>query len=446
LKALKSVGGSVSMSVASGTGTLLSLGTSVETASAAIRPHSGRDASRWSAFATRMHKFAEILCALYQLVPPDIDTTSMSELLPLALVGRKLRAMGRNDMTEFLRVMPMSVQDLLDDTFESELLKAAIASSALRDIQQGPRSGGTTFNLLHYMVGAPLGAVRSRKRFLDGPDAFATAAAGVAKQRGAEIRTNARVEQIVVRDGAVTGVVLSGGEEIACSIVVSTADPKSTLLGLVDPAWLDPDFQLAVTNAKMRGCTAFVLYAIDRGVEDAARTFASPVSLTPDTASLEKAADAAKYGEISQEPHVEFFVPTMRWANLAPAGKHILVARAQFAPYRLKGSAWDASRTKTLGDKVTTAIARMVPGFEQSILHQLVISPVDLETRFGVTEGALTQGELTLDQILFMRPVPSWGHYRMPIDGLYLGGAGAHPGPGILGGAGLLAARAALKT
>ena len=446
LKALKSVGGSVSMSVTAADGKLLLLGTSIETAASAIRPYSERDASRWPAFAARLHKFAHILGELYQLVPPDIDATSMSELLPLLGVGRKLRGLGRDDMTEFLRVMPMSVQDLLDDTFESELLKAAIASSALRDIRQGPRSGGTTYNLLHYMVGAPLGSVRSRKRFLEGPDAFAKAAAAVAKKKGAEIRTNARVQQIVVRDGAVTGVVLSGGEEVACSIVVSTADPKRTLLGMVDPAWLDPDFQLAVRNVKLRGCTAFVLYATNGGVDDASRTFASMVSLTPSTVALEKAADAAKYGEVSQDPHVEFFVPTMRWTHLAPQGKHILVARVQFAPYYLKNATWDADRTMALRDKVTTAIARVIPGFEQSILHHQVLNPVDIEERFGVTEGALTQGELTLDQILFMRPVPSWGHYRMPIDGLYLGGAGAHPGPGILGGAGLLAARAALKS
>lgn len=444
VKSLKRVGGSVSMSVVAPDGELLLLPTSIEAAPASIRPHSERDASRWAAFATRLHKFSAILGELYQLAPPDVDMTSIREATSLLLIGRKLRALGRADMTEFLRVMPMSVQDLLDDTFESDLVKAAVASCALRDIQQGPRSGGTTYNLLHYMVGAPLGSVRARKRFLDGPDAFATAAAAVARKRRVEIRTGARVDQILVRDGAVSGVVLGGGEEVEAPIVVSTADPKRTL-GMIDPAWLDPEFQLAIRNVKLRGCTAYVFYAVVGEIEDPSRTFASMVSLTPSTVALEKAADAAKYGEVSNDPHIEFFAPTMRWAHLAPAGNHIIVARAQYAPYHLKNGTWDKDRACALKEKVTAAIGRVIPGFEASILHGAVFTPVDVEERFGVTEGALTQGELTLDQILFMRPVPSWGRYAMPITGLYLGGAGAHPGPAILGGAGYLAARAALE-
>ena len=251
--------------------------------------------------------------------------------------------------------------------------------------------------------------------------------------------------QIVVREGAVTGVVLSGGEEISAPLVVSTADAKRTLLGMIDPAWLDPDFQLAVKNVKLRGCTAYVLYAVSGDIADTARTFASTVSLTATTNGLEKAADAAKYGEVSAEPHIEFFAPTMRWADLAPLGSHVVVARVQYAPYHLKTGTWDKDRASALKDMVTAAIERAIPGFEASIQHRAVFTPVDIEERFGVTEGALTQGELTLDQILFMRPVPSWGHYAMPVGGLYLGGAGAHPGPGVLGGAGYLAARAALK-
>jgi phytoene dehydrogenase-like protein len=212
---------------------------------------------------------------------------------------------------------------------------------------------------------------------------------------------------------------------------------------MVDPVWLDPEFLLAVKNIKMRGCTAYAFYAIDGDLKDATRAFTT--SLTPSTVALEKAADAAKYGEVSSEPHVEFFAPTARWPQLAPHGANIIVARMQYAPYHLKNATWDKDRACALKDKVTAMIARVIPGFEESILHRAVFTPRDIEERFGVTEGALTQGELTLDQILFMRPVPSWGRYAMPIDGLYLGGAGAHPGPGVLGGAGYLAARTALR-
>ena len=442
---LQQVTRGLSMSVSAADGELLSLRSNPGGATEQIRRHSERDAARWPAFVERMHKFTTILAELYQLTPPDIGTTSLTEMLPLLGVGRKLRGLGRADMTEFLRVMPMSIQDLVDDTFESELLKAAIASSAIRDLRQGPRSGGTTYNLLHYMVGAPTGSIRARNWFLDRPDAFAKLAAERGHGRGAEIRTRARVLRIVIRDGAVAGVTLSNGEELAAPIVISTADPKRTLLGMIDPVWLDPEFLLAVKNIKMRGCTAYVFYAIDGDIDDAGKTFIATTSLTSNTAALEKAADAAKYGEMSSEPHVEFFCPTLRWPTLAPDGEHIVVARVQYAPYHLKNGAWDKDRGCALKDKVTAMIARVIPGFEESILHRAIFTPRDIEERFGVTEGALTQGELTLDQILFMRPVPSWGRYAMPIDGLFLGGAGAHPGPGVLGGAGYLAARTALK-
>ena len=200
---------------------------------------------------------------------------------------------------------------------------------------------------------------------------------------------------------------------------------------------------LAVKNIKMRGCTAFAFYGFDADV-DPAGPFSSAVSLTSTTGALERAADAAKYGEVSEHPHVEFFVPSLRWKELAPQGKHVLVARIQYAPYHLKGG-WDNDKACGLNEKATAAIGDVIPGFAESIAHRAILTPRDLEQRFGVTEGALTHGELTLDQILFMRPVPSWGRYTMPIAGLYLGGAGCHPGPGILGGAGYLAAKTALK-
>ena len=403
-----------------------------------IAAHSARDAAKWPEFTARFAKFASVLGQLYQLPPADIDTTSIGDLLPLAMVGLKVRALGRADMTEFLRVMPMSVQDFVDDTFESELIKAAVASAALRDLRQGPRSGGTMYNLVHYMVGAS--GLRSRRWSVNGPDAVSVVAAETAKARGVEIRTGTRVARITVRDDAVTGVALESGDEIAAPIVISTADPKRTLLGLVEPQWLDPEIGLAVRNIKLRGCTAYVMYATDVAPPGA---LTAPVSLTTTTVALEKAADAAKYGEISLEPHVECWSPSLRWPSLAPAGKHIVVARMQYAPFALKSGAWSTADASSLEKKVSAAVARVIPGFGGAVTHARVFTPADIESEFGVTEGALTQGEMMLDQIMFMRPIPGWGRYAMPIRGLFLGGAGAHPGPGILGGAGLLAARSA---
>lgn len=428
-------------------GRLTGIPVSAGSAAELIARHSEKDSARWTAFAARMAKFADVLGLLYQLPPPDIDADpSLGEALPLARVAWRVRRLGRADMTEFLRVMPMSVQDLVADEFETEWLKAAVVSAAIRDLRQGPRSGGTTLNLLHYMVGAPSGSFRARAWFESGPDAFASAAAATARASGAQIRTAARVQRIVVREGAVSGVALVGGEEIGAARVISTADPKRTLLELVEPQWLDPEIGLAVSNIKLRGCTAFVLYGCDLPISDGdMRMFASTVSLTASTTALEQAADAAKYGEVSAEPHVEFFVPTVRWPSLAPAGKHVVAARVMHAPYALKAGAWTAEGASALEKKATAAIARVLPRFGESVKHVRVFTPRDIESEFGVTEGALTHGELMLDQIMFMRPIPGWGRYAMPVRGLFLGGAGAHPGPAVLGGAGLLAAKAALS-
>jgi phytoene dehydrogenase-like protein len=416
----------------------------------ALRARSPRDATRWPEFVETLGKLAGFLQALYQAPAPRIDARSIGELLPLLGLGRKLRSLGHDDMIELLRVMPMPVQDLVDDAFEMPLLKAAIAAGGVQGIRQGPRSGGTAFVLLHHLVGAPEGSIRARSWWRDGPDVFAVAAEAAAKRRGVVIRSGANVARILVRDEVVAGVALHGGEEILAPVVVSTVDATRTLLGLVDPVWLDPDFVHAVRNIKYRGSTAVVHYALDRlpelaGVSDAPSALAGVVSLTSSMDALERAYDAAKYGVMSSEPHVEITVPSVRWPSLAPSGKHVLTATVRYAPYRLREeAAWDSTRACTLADNVTAAIARVIPRFAGSVLHHAVLTPRDIEARFGATEGALTQGELTLDQILFMRPVPGWGRHAMPIDGLYLGGAGTHPGPGVLGGSGLLAAKRVL--
>lgn len=444
---------SVGVSIATGGGDALSLSCDPRNAAESIRRLSAKDAGRWPEFVARLRALAGFLEALYQLPAPDLDAgLAFEEIAPLLGLGRKFRSLGRVDMTELLRVLPMSVQDLVDEWFENQTLKAAIAAAGVRDIRQGPRSGGTSFVLLHHLVGAPPGSVRARGWWKDGPDAFMVTAEALARKVGVAIRTGAEVTQITVRDDAVTGVVLANGDEISAPIVISTADPVRTMLRMVDPVWLDPEFLHAVRQIKMRGCTAFVMYALDgvpevTGLADPKAALASMVTLTPTTEALERGYDAAKYGRVSEHPHVEFTIPSLRWPRLAPEGKHVLVARAQYAPYALAGGAtWDGARSSLLADCVTSVIGRVIPRFANHISGREVMTPVDLEQKLGLTEGAVTQGEITLDQILFMRPVAGWGRHAMPIDGLYLGGAGAHPGPGILGGPGWLAAKRALKT
>ena len=433
------------LSVATGDGSALALSRDPARAADAIRRHSPADAAKWPEFAARLRTLAGFLEEIYQLPAPDVDVSTLGEALPLLDLGRKFRALGRRDMVEFLRTLPLSVWELLDDWFECAPLKAAVATGGIEDIRQGPRSGATGFVLLHYLTGAPAGAVRGRTPWREGPDAFTRSAERAAQRFRVTVRTGASVARIHVRDDAVAGVVLADGEEIAARTVISTANPARTLLDWIDPVWLDPEFQHAVGKIRHRGSTAVMAYALDRLPDfaglSAAEALAGTLSLTPTVVALEKAADAAKYGEVSENLHVEVTAPTTIWPDLAAGGRHVLLARARYAPYRLRdGAAWDAARRDALADRVTGTIEAAAPGFTSRVLHRAAWSPLDLEQRFGLREGATSHGELGLDQILFMRPVPGWGRHAMPIDGLYLGGAGTHPGPGILGGAGWLAA------
>jgi len=442
---LERAAGDTPLTVAWGPGEALTLSRGQAAAAEAIGRYSKSDAAKWVAFTTMLRNLAGFLEVLYQSPAPDVDIRSIGELLPLLSLGRKFRALGSRDMLEFLRTLPLSVAELADDWFECAPLKAAVATGGVCDLQQGPRSGGTGFVLLHHLVGAEVGAVRGRTPWSGGPEAFTQAAEAAARRFGVTIRTDATVEKILVHDEAVAGVVLAGGEEIKAGSVLSTADPARTFLEWIDPVWLDPEFVRAIGNVRHRGCTAFVLYGLDalpeiRGLS-ATGALAGVVSLTGDVVALERAADAAKYGTVAERPHVELTVPTIATPGLAPTGRHVAIARVAYAPYKLKGGAsWDHARCDALAESATAAVEAVAPGFRSRVLHRVAWSPADLETRFGLREGAATQGELTLDQILFMRPVAGWGRHATPISGLYLGGCGTHPGPGVLGGAGWLAA------
>ena len=402
----------------------------------AIGKYSPADAAKWPAFAKQMRALAGFLETLYQTRAPDVEAASLGELWSLLNLGRKLRGLGRQEMMELLRTLPISVWELLDDWFEHAALKAAVAAGGVLDHRHGPRAGGTGFILLHNLVGAPEGAIRGRLPWRGTPAAFTDAAERAARQLGVTIRTGAVVERIVVANDAVTGVVLAGGEQLAAQAVLSTADPSRTLLDWIDPIWLDPEFIHAVQNIRYRGCTAVVLYALD--TLPALPGLDGVISLTPSIAALERAADAAKYGTVAERPHIELTAPTLVWPELAPAGNHVLVARVQYAPYGLRDGTWDAARRDALATTVTAAISAVAP---LEVRERVAWTPLDLEQKFGLREGAVTQGELGLDQILFMRPVAGFGRHDTPIAGLYLGGAGTHPGPGVLGGAGWLAAR-----
>lgn len=427
---------------------VLPLAADQSTAAAAIRAHSTADAARWPGFAGRIHHLTGFLGEILRRPAPDIDTTSVADLMALLGLGRAYRRLGRQGMIEFLRVMPMSVQELLDDEFEAEPLKALLAPGGILDLRQGPRSGGTGYVLLHHLAGAQPGVFRGRGAWRDGPGALVSALEGIARSAGVTIRTGTPVRQIEVRDGTVAGVV-SGDDLIEADTVVSTFDPGRTMLDLVDPVWLDPEFLHAVRQIRYRGSTAWVAFGLDTlpslpGVMDT-ESLAGVVSLTGNTTALEQAYDATKYGELSERPHVELTVTSLRWPDQAPEGHHAALARVRYAPHELRDGRWDGRQKGALADRVTAMLEESFPGFGARVRHRAVLAPPDLEASYGCPEGDPGHGQLGLDQILFMRPVPGFGNYRTPIRGLYLGGAGSHPGPGIPGGPGWLAARQVLR-
>ena len=444
------VGPPPGVAVAIEPGAFLSLPGDATRAAENLRAHSTKDAAAWPRFVARHRRLAGMLEAIERAPAPDIAASSPGELAQLLSLAGRFRALGRADMAEFLRALPISIAELLGDVFESEALRAAVATSGVMLHSQGPRSNGTGFVFLHHLTGAAPGVVHGRAAWGAGAGAYIRTAETAARGAHVEIRTGARVARIRVENERVVGVALEDGEEIAAPAVLSTLDPARTLLGLVDPVWLDPDFLLAVRNIRHRGCTACVMFALEAlpelpGLADP-QALAGTVSLSPSITAMERAADAAKYGRIAEAPHVEISMPSLRVPKLAGRGGHVLVARAHYAPYRLRdGEAWTAARADALAAQVATILERHSPGFESRVVHRTCWSPADIERRYGYVEGAASGGELGLDQILFMRPVAGHGGHHTPIAGLYLGGAGSHPGPGILGGAGWLAARRLMR-
>jgi phytoene dehydrogenase-like protein len=419
---------------------------------ALIRKHSQSDAEKWPAFATRIARLAGFLKAAYASPAPDIDSTSFGDLLSLASLGTRLRVLlGKTEMVELLRTVPMSVGELLDDWFETDALKGVVGARGVTGIMQGPRSGGTAFVLLHHQVGRPVGAFRAPYAIRGGVGSLARALATAATSFGAEIRTGVEVTRVDTKGGRAAGVVLRTGDEIAARRVVSGADPRRTFLDLCDPSRLDPNFVRAVRNVRYRGAWAKVnlalgtLPAFTALREGGETTLRGTISIASSLNYLERAYDDAKYGRVSERPHLEIRIPSLADATLAPPGRHVMSIEVQYAPYHLRDGEWDDHARDALGDRVIETLAAYAPDLPGTVLHRQVLTPLDLENTFGLTEGHAYQGEMTLDQILFMRPVAGWSRYRTPVRDLYLCGAATHPGGGIAGGAGANASREILK-
>lgn len=421
-----------------------------------IAAFSTADAARYPAFLESIRAISFVARGLLEAPPPDMDALGATDVVRALRTGRQFRALGRPDAYRLLRWLPMAVSDLVGEWFESEPLRATIAADGVLGSFLGPRSAGSgaVMMLLAAGEGRPIAPGWMP---MGGGGALAEALGAAAKHAGVAVRTNAAVREIRVSDdrddGRATGVVLESGEEIAASRVVSAVDPRRTFLTLIDPIHLPPEFRRRVQNIRMRGTLAKVNFALSgapdfqglaaRGPADRAAALSGCVRLAASVNSIERAFDAVKYGTFSDEPWIELAIPSLIDDSLAPAGRHVASAYVQYVPHTLKDGDWERHRER-LGDRVVEVIGRYAPGFERLIVARHVLTPADLEARVGLTGGHIFHGELALDQLAVARPLLGWAQYRTPIKGLSLCGAGTHPGTGLDGRSGLLAAQAIL--
>ncbi len=403
------------------------------------------DAAAYPRFLALMAEIAKVIDPVLLSIPPSVEDPSIAD--GWFLLGRalRLRRMGRETMYEALRMPPMSLRDYLGEWFEDERLRASLSVDALSGMFRGPWSPGTAFGLVHHFLAQAGGGMWA---FIRGGSAtLPQALAEAARESGVAIRTNAEVRRILSPDGRATGVELATGERIAARAVVSTADPKRTFLQLADPLALGAEFQLRVRNYKSEGVVSQVNIALD-GVPQmpALGDGGVPphVQIAPSLEYIERAYDAAKHGGVSESPVLDVTVPTTVDPSLAPAGKHILSVLVQYTPYHLRKGDWEDQRGP-LGERVLDQLQEFIPNLRAILAGIGVLTPLDLERRFGLTGGHIFHGEMTLDQQFVLRPVPGWGRYRTPIPGLYLAGSGAHPGGGITGAPGYNGARAVLE-
>ncbi len=411
---------------------------------------SHKDAAKYPGFQATLARLGRVIAKVLALAPPNIDQPSSGDLWNLLQTGRAIRKLGRKDMYRLLRWGPMAVADLAAEHFETELLRATVAARGIFGTFLGPWSAGSSLVLLIRAAGDghPAG---SSWFAAGGMGAITQAMAAAAQRAGAAIRTGAEAIEVRVKDGSAAGVVLSSGEEIGARAVISNADPKRTLLKLVDPVHLSPDFVMRLQHYRMAGTVAKVnlaLSALPRftGLEGEGHELAlsGRLHLGPEIDYLERAFDDCKYGAFSRQPYLEVAIPSLTDPSLAPEGKHVMSIYMQYAPFKLKESDWEKQRVP-LGDTVVKTLAQYAPDLPAKILTHQIITPHDLEETYGLTGGHIFHGELALDQFFTMRPLLDWARYRTPIPNLYLCGSGTHPGAGLTGGSGANAAREILR-
>jgi phytoene dehydrogenase-like protein len=412
----------------------------------AIRGVDEADQAAYVSLMARLRKFAAHLRPILEMIPPRLGTSAWADQAGLLRLAWQMRSLGRADMRELLRIIGMNVYDLAEEHFESPLLRGALAFDAVLGTNSGPRAPGTVLTLLYRMAAEAGVGSAAMAQPKGGMGALSDALATAARAAGAEIRTGMRVDRILVRDDQAAGVALGGGETIEARSVISSADPRTTLLRLLGTEHLDTGFVRRIDHFRHRGLTAKLHLALSSlpsflSVDDAA--LRGRLLIAPSLDYIENAFNPSKYSECSETPAIEIVVPTTSDSSLAPPGQHVLSAIVQYAPYAPK-SGWEALRL-SFTDRIIDTIDAYAPGMRNQIVAAELLTPADIEQQFGIEGGHWHHGELAFDQFFMVRPVPGAAQYKAPVENLFLCGAGSHPGGGVMGIAGRNAARQVLK-
>jgi len=416
-----------------------------------IARHSRKDADAYDDYGMAMVEMGRFAKPILSMTPPDPMSLDPRGLLDLLSVGKRFRGMRYHDKVNQVQLLTMSAVDFLDQWFETDALKATMSASGIIGTFLGVRSPGTAYVLLHHYMGEIDGAFRSWGLSRGGTGAVSNAIAGAARRFGAEIRTEAPVARVLMRAGRATGVALANGDEIQADVVVSSVDPRLTFERFMDTKELPDEFVEGVRRYKYRGSSGKVNLALDAlpdftCLPGPGEHLRGAISISPSVDYMERAYDEAKHGAFSSRPYIDMVIPTLSDSSLAPPGKHVMSCFVQYAPYHLKaGDVWDDARREAFGDAVIDAIAVHAPNIRNIIRHRQVLTPLDIEREFGLSEGNIFQGELSLEQLFFLRPVPGWAQYATPIQKLYMCGSATHPGGGIMGAPGKNAAEKILK-
>jgi phytoene dehydrogenase-like protein len=413
---------------------------------AGLKAFSERDAARFPAFKQQVERISGLLRGMISLTPPDLTGLRRGDALAWGPLALRLRRMGGDDMMELFRLLPMAVQVYLDEWFENDALKGALGGSAIIGTTLGPRGAGT--NLLFFYQN--MGGLLAHRFVAGGMGRLSEALAAAAGAVGANIRTGTGVSKILIENDLepqATGIILEDGQVLRAKSILSSADARRTFLELTGPQQLDPEVMRQVRNIIYRGSTAKIDLALDSLPEFIGQNdpdqLSGRIRISPSLDYLERAYDAAKYGLDSDNPYLEMVIPTLHDPALAPEGKHILSITVQYAPYRLQNGSWPA-REEAFTANVLRTLEQYSPDIRSRILHSRLTTPLMWEQEYGLTEGSIFQGQMSLDQLLVMRPIPGWSRYETPVKNLYLCGAGAHPGGGVTGAPGFNAARMVL--